>query len=406
MGKVTLWCWVWSCSCFLVVRRTDATVFGVVRKCGPSDARCGFLNLGYVLYSGTQGDATCRQTCSLLPILEKKRYKCGFCLPPPTIAPSESPAPLAKTYELLLDLDVPVEDKVYFRRARDTWTAIIKGDLPDVRSAGLAPLDGGCAYPAVIDDLYVCCQYIAIDGPGNVVGRTSVLSTRSGNEGFGLPATARLRLDAADVASLKASGNFQQAVLHELGHALGFGTIWREKGVIKNEGTTCVYNGTRATAEYRAISGCGRVPTTCGHWNDTCLTRELMTTILSPNAALSRFTIGSMQDLGYVVDYSTADPFTVVDIPFACLVLCPSRSLLGVDSHEDAIQSTSGPERRQLSAAGYKNAVDYGRSVLGEEAASRRRLALSPGLTYVGDQMVYVLYMEENDLHSILVESL
>ena len=60
------------------------------------------------------------------------------------------------------------------------------------------------------------------------------------------------------------------------------------------------------------VEGGGGAGTANAHWRESVFRSELMTGfIVSAPNPLSRVTIGSLQDLGYVVDYGTADPFSL-----------------------------------------------------------------------------------------------
>ena len=61
---------------------------------------------------------------------------------------------------------------------------------------------------------------------------------------------------------------------------------------------------------------------------------ELMTPLISGNNQLSRITIGSLEDLGYTVDYTKADPYTTADLGTAPGCICNGRSLLDVHRNE------------------------------------------------------------------------
>jgi hypothetical protein len=86
-------------------------------------------------------------------------------------------------------------------------------------------------------------------------------------------------------------------------------------------GTDPQYIGANAIREYRALGGTGNIklenlygPGTCeGHWKESIFGTELMTGFLNggvPNP-LSRMTLASMQDLGYSIDLSKADSYTI-----------------------------------------------------------------------------------------------
>jgi hypothetical protein len=369
--------------------------------------RCGFLQLGSLIRYGEQGAEECIEKCSYTFLFEDRGYTCGSCtveaLPAPTVAP------LPSSFGIYLDLDIPVVDRALFRRARDTWTNIIRSELVDIELSELSdttPLDGNCVYPEVIDDTYICCQYIDIDGAGKVVGRTTILAIRDEiDDGFnnGLPISARIRLDNADIDTLISGGNFQDVIEHEIAHALGFGILWGTKGLITQSATggSCEYTGPNAIAEYSDISGCDYIPTTCGHWDEDCFGREIMTDTIDITTVVSRVTVASMEDLGYEVDYSYADQFSQVDISVYCLLQCPKRNLM--DSkwgnnvrHPIDISNGITRRRRRLSDKGYANAVQHGQAVLEQESSLSAKQPKN--------STIYILYMEENELYSIPVQ--
>jgi hypothetical protein len=165
----------------------------------------------------------------------------------------------------------------------------------------------------------------------------------------------------------------------------------------------CPYIGEHATFEYKAVSGCDVIPieqdgstgSRCKHWSETCLESELMTTILNTEGnPLARITIGGLQDLGYEVDYTNAEPFSSADIDPSCL--CNNRKerqllrqqnsnrtqfnqsfydgkhgdvvfLPDIFTHVQSTRKTR--ERRQLSETLRQHAISFGLQILDESAA-------------------------------------
>lgn len=132
-----------------------------------------------------------------------------------------------------------------------------------------------------------------------------------------------MEFDTADLASIQQSGLLFSVILHEMGHVLGIGTIWQDKGLLSGAGTSDpIFTGANATAQYNQIFGTsalgvpveagGGAGTALAHWRETVLQSELMTGYAGPgvNLPLSRITVGSLQDLGYTVNYAAADPYT------------------------------------------------------------------------------------------------
>lgn len=203
------------------------------------------------------------------------------------------------------------------------WERVIAGDLPDLP---LTLIAGACApgmpaFTGTVDDLLLFAVVDAFDGPGGLAGQAGPCVLRAG--GRGLPAVAVLRLDAADFGELAARNLAFDLVLHELGHALGLGTLWTHdngsRGLVQGlRGGDPRYVGARG---WQAAEDVGRAGTTgvgveneggVGtidvHWRESLFTNELMTGYLDPLAnVLSPLTIAALEDLGYVVHRGAAD---------------------------------------------------------------------------------------------------
>lgn len=90
---------------------------------------------------------------------------------------------------------------------------------------------------------------------------------------------------------------------------------------------------------------------------ETCFKTELMTSTLSGTEnPLSRVTIGTLQDLGYTVDYSTADPFDASNLDASCI--CDNRRL-----HGDSRMSRR-EEESDKDAAVREQSMAYGKEIL------------------------------------------
>jgi Leishmanolysin len=115
--------------------------------------------------------------------------------------------------------------------------------------------------------------------------------------------------------------------------------LWFNSGLATSVNVPCKYTSeaSKATDEYRAISGCtdivpleestGNVGSDCGHWDESCFVNELMTPIVGIANPISRVTVGTLQDLGYTVNYTAADSYTT----FNNTCKCGSRDLASTD---------------------------------------------------------------------------
>ena len=107
--------------------------------------------------------------------------------------------------------------------------------------------------------------------------------------------------------------------LHEVGHVLGFGTVWNDLGFFQNPpGGDEHFNGPLAIAAFDDAGGGdytgAKVPISGSHWRGSVLEAELMggMQLWRPSgAALSAITVQSFADLGYGVDVTQADPYTL-----------------------------------------------------------------------------------------------
>ncbi len=210
-----------------------------------------------------------------------------------------------------------------FVTAAERWMAIIIEDIDDLNVSRPAR-DCGNNSPALnefVDDVIIFATVEGIDGPGGILGSAGPCTIRSVTA---LPVIGRMRFDAADLDTREATNQLVPLILHEMGHVLGFGTIWTDRGVISDRGSADpIFVGTQALALWPTLTlgYVGRpVPlensfgpgTADAHWRESVFRAELMTGFIeSPGVPmpLSRMTIASMRDLGYVVNYSAGDAF-------------------------------------------------------------------------------------------------
>ncbi|MDX2120248.1 MAG: hypothetical protein SF070_04180 [Gemmatimonadota bacterium] len=200
------------------------------------------------------------------------------------------------------------------------WRALIVGDVPDV-SVSL-PADscftGQPAFTGTVDDLLIFVLVVPIDGAGGILGGTGICALRTVTA---LPSVAAVILDAAD---LQAYASFLPAiVLHEVGHAVGIGSLWAGRALVANAGTTAPrYVGTGGKLGYWALRGATGTPATTVpvegnqsptgsrdvHWEESTFDTELMTPYLDGALEpLSLMTAAALSDLGYSVDLAAAD---------------------------------------------------------------------------------------------------
>lgn len=222
-----------------------------------------------------------------------------------------------------------------FANAKSLWTSVISDYKPGVTLSGLT----------------ISCGTQAIDGAGNVLAQTGVTGTAARSSSV-YSTNATIVFDSADFSNYTA----QQAtdiVAHEMGHALGIGSLWTSNGLyVNNSGQ---YTGANGLAAYKAefnpnatfvpVELAGGAGTANAHWdegtgggatgifsNDPTIpsaTRdfryELMTGWYNAPTYLSSLTRYSLMDLGYAVN-AVPEPTTITMLALGMLSIAARRA--------------------------------------------------------------------------------
>ena len=222
--------------------------------------------------------------------------------------------------------------------AAKRWESIIPIGEPDVSFIRSPASAGNCGpgspgFEDVVDDLRVFVSIDSIDGAGGSVANSWTCYARTVPvPEWEIPGTAVagwVRLDEADIDDLVAGGTFGTVVAHELGHVLGFGTIWDHYDLLGNPSVPDApdadthFSGALTVAAFDAAGGAGyvggaKVPVENGgvfgladaHWRAAVFGDELMVPVVTHGTQpLSAITIESCADMGYQVDLSRADDY-------------------------------------------------------------------------------------------------
>ena len=180
-----------------------------------------------------------------------------------------------------------------FTTVADKLCDYIVEDLPNVFYKG-----------KLIDDIVITAELKPIDGEGGILGQAGPTAIRTGTY---LPALASMQFDSADAAAYLEDELWDDIVLHEMLHSIGFGTIWPYLDVVDR--TTFV--GENATAVYGGpipIEQEGGSGTAGSHWDEETFDNELMTGYINASNVVLDMTWASLADIGYTLrpDYLLA----------------------------------------------------------------------------------------------------
>jgi Leishmanolysin/PEP-CTERM motif len=242
-------------------------------------------------------------------------------------------ADAAFTITLNFDPSVTAPQQAVFNSAKATWESLVTGYQPGISITGIT----------------ISASIPAIDGVGGILGQAGPTAGVS-QGGFVLATTGVMQFDSADVGSMS-TPTFTSVILHEMGHVMGFGTLWTNNGVYTNG--TGNFTGANALAAYRtefSQAGALAVPvelgggagTANGHWNEVDggggltgivngsgrdMRDELMTGWLNSNAFISNMTVMSFRDIGFTtVNLAAApEPGTISLLALGLLGLVAAR---------------------------------------------------------------------------------
>ena len=155
-----------------------------------------------------------------------------------------------------------------FAHAEVRWEQVITGDLPD-GSIDVPAGTCGSGTPAlneVVDDVVILAAFHSTDGPGNVLAQAGPCLFRDANDDgryqIGeLPGVGIMIFDADDLGFLAQNDLLAAAVLHEMGHVLGLGSLWSDMGLLADPslppagGTDPHFTGSAALAAFDAAGG-------------------------------------------------------------------------------------------------------------------------------------------------------
>ena len=218
------------------------------------------------------------------------------------------------------DNDFTSSQKTVFRQVARHWMSIITEDLRDIDFSTNpynewdADLGARIRVNDTVDDLRIFVRATSIDGSGDTVGKGGSFWIRGDTR---LPILGKILLDTADLQRMDEEGSLWTVILHEMGHVLGIGTLWEDLDLLRGSSNR-YFIGPLSIQAFNNAGGRNyngaKVPTESdgGHWRESVLGTELMTPTHNYDAnPLSAITIQSLADLGYRVDVSQADVYSL-----------------------------------------------------------------------------------------------
>ena len=224
--------------------------------------------------------------------------------PPPTIGSSYVSGGAASNFnvEVVFTGSWTQALKAAFVDAAEAISAIVTGDLPGAYWGG-----------GTIDDIRITAELAAIDGNYGIVGQAGPTNVRYGSY---LPFLGEMTFDSADAARMLGQGTWEDVILHEMMHVLGFGTMWSYMGLTASYSGDLRFTGANAIQAYKtgfsSIAGQdsrasvgvpvetdGGAGTAGGHWDEATFGTEVMTGWVNGTNYVSDLTVAALEDMGY-----------------------------------------------------------------------------------------------------------
>ncbi|GBG30202.1 Leishmanolysin-like [Hondaea fermentalgiana] len=247
-----------------------------------------------------------------------------------------------------------------FKKAAKTWSKIIKTKLPTITNSKAMSVSNSCgvdytfAKGSKIKNLIIFVSITSIDGVGSVLGSAGPCMF-SKTDGYWFPRLGIMNLDSADMDRMVTKGTLQEVITHEMGHVLGFGTLWSSEDLTSGS-SSIVYNGENGVDGYALVGGpssatsvpvqsTGGSGTKGAHWSESTFSNELMTGTLNSGKSnpLSKMTVSSLKDLGYKVKVSKAQSYSVPSSSKSAAVsLSTSSENSTIDEDDDDVVNFEG----------------------------------------------------------------
>ena len=262
-------------------------------------------------------------------------------------------ASISSLYHAVVRFFGPTPDPNYsaaFTRAGNKVNAEVVGQVSAVPLtafdvAGQCGVTGVAPLSETIQSVVV---YVTIASLGaGILASSGPCIVRTANS---LTVIGTMTFSPTYIQQLFNNSQLNEVALHEIQHVLGFGTLWSSVSppLIINAGTAqTAFTGAMGIAACRQLGGSqadclpgvllentGGPGTADSHWRRTIFTPELMVGVIAPVGTampLSAMTIAAEGDLGYAVNASMADAYTVPSAVAPLLATVRAAQGLAVD---------------------------------------------------------------------------
>ena len=174
----------------------------------------------------------------------------------------------------------------------NTWTQSQKDAAAEQAEILSDLIIGDLTDAGDIDDVRIQLYNENIDGSGNVWGRGGWISLRSD----GMVAEGGVRIDSNDIGTAESWGMLDELLMHEMLHAIGWGTTWSRDGLIEN-GYFIGENAMDVHGGPVKLNGNGHLDESVGN--------EMGTTYITNNAEnITDLTLAILEDMGYETIYN------------------------------------------------------------------------------------------------------
>lgn len=212
-----------------------------------------------------------------------------------------------------------------------TWTAELQQDFILAAEYISSLVTGDVRNRGGIDDIRINATLSDIDGEGGVLGQAGPTGIRLGSF---IPFRGTMEFDIADSEDFDAQGLFDDIVIHEMLHCLGFGTVWDLMGLTTGSirGDNLRFDGLNAEVAMMhnfpdlywsdpnrklgvPVETDGGPGTAGGHWDEELFGGELMTGYIDDDNYVSAMTVGALEDMGYATIFEKWFPTLPVPQP-------------------------------------------------------------------------------------------